>query len=333
MPYITPQGVSPAYTPQRKARFPFPPQGIPVIGYRLPDGNLYLYRRRVRITEQSGNTLTDYQIRIEIGAGDPIFAHACSAGEDIRFCYYPEEEMLSYWIEKYDPDAEEAIIWVKVPEIPANSEIEIYMYYGNPEVASASDGEATFEFFDDFEGEDLDTSKWDVKTNPPKYSVANSILTIDLYDDDDWIRTYDSFGLGTAIRMFAYFKGNGQNIEGYTTSPTSTPWVHSFTVSYSWAVANGVGSATSDGGTVEKHAFTDTSPGTWDTYDLIRESPSQYIAKRADGEKGTNTHTTELIAGDASIFFHSDGGTFKCDWVLVRKYISPEPSVSVLREE
>jgi len=112
--------------------------------YPLPDGNLYLYRRRVRITELSGNTLTDYQIKIEIGAGDPIFAHARSAGEDIRFCYYPEEEMLSYWIEKFDPDAEEAIIWVKVPSIPANSEIEIYMYYGNPTVASGSDASATF---------------------------------------------------------------------------------------------------------------------------------------------------------------------------------------------
>jgi len=114
------------------------------MGYLLPDGNLYMYRRRVRITELSGNTLTDYQVKIEIGAGDPIFAHARSAGEDIRFCYYPEENMIPHWIEKFDPVAEEAIIWVKVPSIPANSEIEIYMYYGNPTVASGSDASATF---------------------------------------------------------------------------------------------------------------------------------------------------------------------------------------------
>ena len=113
-------------------------------GYILPDGNLYSYRRRVRITELSGKTLTDYQVKIEIGAGDPIWKHARSAGEDIRFCYYPEEVMLSYWIEKFDPVAEEAIIWVKVPSIPASSETEIYMYYGNPTVASASDVIATF---------------------------------------------------------------------------------------------------------------------------------------------------------------------------------------------
>ncbi|RLI81261.1 MAG: hypothetical protein DRP01_11090 [Archaeoglobales archaeon] len=129
------------------------------MGYLLPDGKAYIYRRKVHIKELSGNTLTDYQIKIVLGAGDPIFTHARSAGEDIRFCYYPEEEMLSYWIEKYDPDAEEAIIWVKVPEIPANSEIEIFMYYGNPTVASASDGDATFEFFDDFE---TDLSKWEI---------------------------------------------------------------------------------------------------------------------------------------------------------------------------
>jgi len=31
MGYVTPQGKVPAYTPQRKARFPFPPQGIPIV--------------------------------------------------------------------------------------------------------------------------------------------------------------------------------------------------------------------------------------------------------------------------------------------------------------
>jgi len=104
------------------------------MGYLLPDGNAYIYRRKVHIKELSGNTLTDYQVKIVLGAGDPIFAHARSAGEDIRFCYYPEEEMLSYWIEKFDPDAEEAIIWVKVPSIPANSEIEIYCYSDDTEI-------------------------------------------------------------------------------------------------------------------------------------------------------------------------------------------------------
>ena len=39
---------------------------------------------------------------------------------------------------------------MKVPSIPANSSVEIWMYYGNPELASASDADAVFEFFDDF---------------------------------------------------------------------------------------------------------------------------------------------------------------------------------------
>ena len=41
-------------------------------------------------------------------------------------------------------------IWVKVPSIPANGTVEIWMYYGNPRLASASNGEAVFDFFDDF---------------------------------------------------------------------------------------------------------------------------------------------------------------------------------------
>ena len=35
------------------------------------------------------------------------------------------------------------------------------MYYGNPSATDESNGDAVFEFFDDFEGTSLDTSKWD----------------------------------------------------------------------------------------------------------------------------------------------------------------------------
>jgi len=39
---------------------------------------------------------------------------------------------------------------VKVPHIPANGEVKIKMYYGNPSASAVSDGDKVFEFFDDF---------------------------------------------------------------------------------------------------------------------------------------------------------------------------------------
>jgi len=101
------------------------------------------YRRKVTITEQSGNDLTDYQVLVELDSSNFDFTHAQSNGEDVRFTDI-EANLLDYWIEEWDSVAESAKIWVKVPYILANSTTEIYMYYGNPSASSESDASATF---------------------------------------------------------------------------------------------------------------------------------------------------------------------------------------------
>ena len=52
-------------------------------------------------------------------------------GSDIRFTDDDGVTHLPHWIEEWDYGAK-AIIWVKVPLIPASSTKTIYMYYGNP---------------------------------------------------------------------------------------------------------------------------------------------------------------------------------------------------------
>ena len=113
------------------------------------DSMTFKYRRKITITEQSGNNLSDYQVRVDLDATNFDFSHFLNEGKDLRFTD-ASGNLLSYWVEKMDIAAEEATIWVKVPSIPANSTVDIYMYYGNPEIDSASSGEATFAFFDDF---------------------------------------------------------------------------------------------------------------------------------------------------------------------------------------
>ncbi|MDD4353955.1 MAG: DUF2341 domain-containing protein, partial [Candidatus Nanoarchaeia archaeon] len=71
---------------------------------------------------------------------------------DIRF-YNSAGTELNYYHE-YDNK-----FWVKIPNIPTgNSNITIY--YGNPGAVSRSNGELTFDFFDDFESNYMDSSKW-----------------------------------------------------------------------------------------------------------------------------------------------------------------------------
>ena len=111
----------------------------------------FKYRRKITITEQSGSDLTDYQVLIELNSSNFDFSHAQTNGEDIRFTD-ASGNLLDYWIEEWDAVNQSAKIWVKVPHVPANGTAEIFMYYGNPELASASNPDETFLFYDDFEG-------------------------------------------------------------------------------------------------------------------------------------------------------------------------------------
>jgi len=111
----------------------------------------FKYQRVITITEQSGSNWTDYQVPIELDSTNFNFSHTRFDGGDIRFTD-TAGNLLPYWIESYDASAQTAKIFVKVPSLPANATIVIYMYYGNSSVFSESDGEATFEFFDSFKG-------------------------------------------------------------------------------------------------------------------------------------------------------------------------------------
>jgi len=115
----------------------------------IVDSMTFKYRRKITITEQSGNNLSDYQVRIDLDSTNFDFSHFLNEGKDLRFTD-ASKNLLPYWVEKMDIAAEEATIWVKVPSIPANSSVDIFMYYGSPEVDSASDISNTAILGDDF---------------------------------------------------------------------------------------------------------------------------------------------------------------------------------------
>jgi hypothetical protein len=112
------------------------------------------WSRRAPVTiNNPGSGLTDYQVRVDVTYDadmQPDF-------DDIRFVDSDDSTPLSHWRESYTVSTS-AIFWVKVPSVPSGDKT-IYMYYGNDAASSASDGDATFIFFDDFSG---DLSKWNI---------------------------------------------------------------------------------------------------------------------------------------------------------------------------
>jgi len=142
----------------------------------------FKYRRKITITEQSGSDLTDYQVLIELNSSNFNFEHAQTNGEDIRFTD-ANGNLLDYWIEEWDAVNEIAKVWVKVPSIPANSSVEIFMYYGNPSAVSESDGENTFMIYDDFDDSSLGPD-WTFVNPDGNQGVSESDSSVTLICDD-----------------------------------------------------------------------------------------------------------------------------------------------------
>jgi len=108
------------------------------------------YKNGIIITENSGSTLTDYQVLINVDTASLISAGRMNADcSDIRFYDRALSTSLPYWIES-GCDSAETKIWIKVPSLAASSATIIQMLYGNPSAAGESDGNATFTVFNNF---------------------------------------------------------------------------------------------------------------------------------------------------------------------------------------
>jgi hypothetical protein len=89
------------------------------------------YRVPISISNPSSMDLVDYQVKLILE--NPFnFSVALPDGSDLRVTDEDETTLIPFWIENWDPAAELADIWVKVPELPAMGSKTIYLYYGNP---------------------------------------------------------------------------------------------------------------------------------------------------------------------------------------------------------
>lgn len=107
-------------------------------------------RRKITV-DNSGNaeTLTDYQVLFNVTYDSDMQPDF----DDLRFTWYDktsaQEISINYWVDKY-VDSEYALIWVEIPLIRGLGQETAYMYYGDPDATSESNGEETFVFFDGF---------------------------------------------------------------------------------------------------------------------------------------------------------------------------------------
>lgn len=124
--------------------------------------NSWNHSQEILITENAGKTLQGYTVPVSLNSSNFNFSEAKSDGSDIRFS--SGDRTLNYWIETWNPEKEEALIWIRLSSLPANKASKILMRYGNSEAEAVSSGEKTFDFFDNFNGNRINEFYWNIKS-------------------------------------------------------------------------------------------------------------------------------------------------------------------------
>jgi len=96
------------------------------------------------INEGNSNTLTDYQVQLNIDTKIYINQSQMQAdGDDIRFADSDGTTLMPYYVIS-GMNTNNTRIYVRVPSIPANNNKTIYMYYGNPAASAYQSFDNTF---------------------------------------------------------------------------------------------------------------------------------------------------------------------------------------------
>lgn len=292
-------------------------------------------RKAITVTESSGATLTDYQVEIDIGH-EPAMRDDFG---DLRFTSAGSSP-LDYWVES-KTDGASATVWVEVDSIAASADTTIYMYYGYPAAVDASDGDATFEFFDDFGG---DLSKWNIHIDTdvaitasygspaPCLEISGGSMSgypygLAIIGSDATYAGFQNGIIEADIYPATYalpeiiFRGNYPANTGYKgrwdcRSGNETPWMKP---PYdSWG---GFGTAVPRFGIASQ----------WQKAKLVINGSTFQIYSN-DSLKSTATNTDYSGPGEIGLVNHY-GAYARFDNVRVRKYVSPEPACSVGAEE
>ncbi|MDD5487287.1 MAG: DUF2341 domain-containing protein, partial [Dehalococcoidales bacterium] len=324
------------------------------------------YRKPVAITNSNEVTLENFQVQVSLDTSTLITNNKMESDcADIRFTDSDKKTLINYWIES-GCNTTDTKMWVKIPSIPTAGK-NIYLYYGNSSASSTADGEAVFDFFDDFLGTSLDTDKWQ-DFNPESFGsleVADGLLKISGVSDGS---TWKTRGVLTANTFT--FPSGGAVIE------VNNKW--NLANQYSAKevrITNGVPPGNDSGyqwrfdysrtGIIDdkKYRFVknDGGAGTQVTsISISNNSPANFEIERyvwydVGGQAQVATRSTDGGDSFTSLWNATDsswslpasrylgytysnrqttsGGYAYLDWIRIRKYASSQPGASLGTEE
>ncbi len=291
---------------------------VPVSGERAPTWFMddWAKRRLIAVSNPLNTALDNYQVKIVVPYDDDMQADF----GDLRFTLENGDE-IPFWIENYSQSGS-ATVWVRVPTIPASTPTTICMYYNNPIATSASNGDATFIFFDNFDA--IDTTEWN---QTPGWSVSNGVIFADA-DNKNLvsIQTWSFSGKAIHARVKTNEAGPQPQVR-FLISATDENYPQ-----------NGPSVTTINSGdgiaTVDLRAFLEnarySTPLDTNWHDVIHKNADGSVIGVYDDESQTvSTGIPDTIY--VAFRIDGDGGTaaLYIDHVFMRKYALPELEPSI----
>lgn len=281
----------------------------------------YTYRKKKPVNSTTAGAQTNYPMKLLVGessgaSGEEIDCegHCTNFPDDIRFTRADGETKHDYWVESITGTTPNrlATIQIETNSIPASGAVDLYMYYGKSGDSGESDGYDTFEFFDSFDGGTLDTDKWTVINGTP--TVNNGLYL----DDSERIDTKTWVGNTIAVRAKATFPNEtGSSVYAMIGLYDNINLEASYLTYYDWdvrsrtAAGNELTTITAYNGEhileLKKNAGAEAK---YYVDDVLKDTDSAYVPDASIPIFLLKTGANDLII----------------DWILARKYCSPEPT-------
>jgi PKD repeat protein len=297
----------------------------------------FQYERDVSITSTYPVTLTSYQMKFVfwnttgVSSGQNCYLNGSisqpTTWNDIRVTT-TTDAICDIWIQEFNSTA--AIVWVEVPYI-YTGETRLRIYTEKPLATAVSDGDATFRFWGTFQVIPLNVDKWIGVGNYTHYTDADGNTVVD-------IKRNATSGISsvTSIDAFNYATGYEQVYRAKMDRwPATTMGQFASTSMYAMFEGSGQfnNSYSAETRIDANNKHTDTNIGAtytgWHIWKIKRDQAGTSILFTIDNVAVAN-HTTNIPTVAMPMIFRSEvaNADIIVDWAFVKKYVSPEPTVS-----
>lgn len=288
--------------------------------------------RKSHVINSATGAGTNYQVKITVhyGSGSDsngnvyTSSHCQTDFDDIRFTDNDGSTLLDYWLES-KTDSDNAVFWVEVQD-SLSSSATIYIYYGNPTASSLSNIDNTFVFGDEFSGSSLDTVKW--PTYSGSISVSGGTVTL---TNDARIGSANTYTGGYAFRarIKCGTDTSGLSWSGFLKTASASANSQMTAMFYDSAQTY----FRFNSGDDTNYAFVDSGvareSSNYHTFEVRRTGSADRFVIDSDSEK-TGIYPTNLAR---YVAFRAYTADLIADWVVVRKYVNPEPAHSTWGSE